>query len=90
MRFEWDSKKASANARKHRVTFEEAATVFGDPFAITFDDPDHSVGEHSLLAFGNSDRGRLLVVNYQERRGVIRLVSARRAIRAERHIYEEG
>ena len=90
VQFEWNSKKASTNARKHRVTFEEDATVFGDAFAITFDDPDHSVGERRLLAFGISDQGRLLVVSYQERRGIIRLVSARRAIRAERHIYEEG
>ena len=43
MEFEWDPKKAGANVRKHDVTFQEAAAVFGDPLAITFEDPDHSV-----------------------------------------------
>jgi uncharacterized DUF497 family protein len=90
MDFEWDAKKASSNVRDHRIAFEEASTVFGDPLAVTFADPDHSIGESRLLTFGMSDRGRLLVVSHTERRGVIRIVSARRAVRAERHIYEEG
>jgi hypothetical protein len=45
MRFEWDPKKAETNSKKHGVTFQEAATVFGDPLAITFQDPDHSEAE---------------------------------------------
>ncbi|MCX5803865.1 MAG: BrnT family toxin, partial [Proteobacteria bacterium] len=45
MEFEWDPKKAVANVRKHNVTLQEAATVFGDPLAITFEDPDHSTDE---------------------------------------------
>lgn len=45
MDFEWDPKKPAENLRKHRVSFEEASTVFGDPLAITFPDPDHSIGE---------------------------------------------
>lgn len=90
MDFEWDIKKASANARKHKVSFVEASTVFGDSFAITFADPDHSVGERRFLTFGMSDRGRLLVVSHTEHRGAVRIISARRGLRAERQIYEEG
>jgi uncharacterized DUF497 family protein len=52
--FEWDEKKARANQQKHGVSFHEAATVFGDPLAITFNDPDHSRGEPRLLTFGMS------------------------------------
>jgi len=49
MEFEWDPKKAEANKRKHDVSFHEAATVFGDPLAITFTDPDHSINEERYL-----------------------------------------
>ena len=90
MRFEWDSKKAAENLRKHRVSFEEASTVFGDSFAITFPDPDHSRGESRFLTFGLSHEGRLLAVIHTDRRGAVRIVSARRALRGERRIYEEG
>ena len=90
MDFEWDPKKASLNVRDHRVTFEEASTAFGDFLAATFPDPDHSVGEIRLLTFGMSDQGRLLIVSHTERGGVVRIISARRALRAERRIYEEG
>jgi uncharacterized protein len=90
MNFEWDPKKASLNVRGHRVTFEEASTVFGDSLAVTFADPDNSVGENRHLTFGMSDQGRLIVVSHTERRGVVRIISARRAVRAERKIYEEG
>ena len=90
MQFAWDPKKAASNLRDHRVTFEEASSIFGDPLAITFDDPDHSEGESRHLTFGLSEQGRLLVVSHTERRGVVRIISARRASRAERHIYEEG
>jgi uncharacterized protein len=90
MQFAWDPSKAASNLRDHRVTFEEASSVFGDALAITFDDPDHSEGESRLLTFGLSEQGRLLVVSHTERRGVVRIISARRATRAERKIYEEG
>ena len=90
MQFAWDPKKAASNLRDHKVTFEEASSVFGDSLAITFDDPDHSEGESRLLTFGLSEQGRLLVVSHTERRGVVRIISARRASRAERRIYEEG
>lgn len=62
MQFEWDDRKAVANERKHGVSFHEAATVFGDPLAITFLDPDHSDDEFRFLTFGMSQSSRLLVV----------------------------
>ena len=90
MKFEWDARKAAENRRKHRVSFEEASTVFGDPLAITFPDPDHSVGERRHLTFGLSGEGRLLAVSHIDRRDVVRIISARRALRSERRIYEQG
>ena len=90
MQFAWDSKKAASNLRDHEITFEEASSVFGDALAVTFDDPDHSEGESRLLTFGLSREGRLLVVSHTERRGIVRIISARRATRPERQIYEEG
>ena len=90
MEFTWDPKKSASNLRDHKVTFEEASSVFGDSLAVTFDDPDHSEGESRVLTFGLSEQGRLLVISHTERRGVVRIISARRATRAERRIYEEG
>ncbi len=89
MKFEWDSKKAEINLRKHQVAFEEAASIFGDPLAITFRDPDHSVGERRYLTFGISQSGLLLVISHTYRGEMARIISARRATRAERNIYEE-
>jgi len=62
VRFEWDTKKAKKNLRKHGVSFEEAVTVFYDPLSATFDDPDHSVGEDLFITIGLSSRDRLIVV----------------------------
>lgn len=90
MEFEWDTEKAAANLRKHRVSFEEASSVFGDPLAITFHDPDHSNGEVRWLTFGVSRSGLMLVVSHTQRGKRVRLISARRTIRAERKIHEEG
>jgi hypothetical protein len=64
MEFEWDPRKAAANVRKHNVAFQEAATVFGDPLAITFEDPDHSMEENRYITFGLSLQNRLLVVSH--------------------------
>jgi hypothetical protein len=89
MRFEWDARKAAANSRKHGVAFDEAATALRDELAVTGHDPDHSFDEDRFLTFGVSTRGRLLVVAHTERRGVIRIISARLATRSERKIYEE-
>lgn len=90
LKFEWGEDKAAANLAKHGVSFEEAATVFGDPLAITFADPDHSQGEARLLTFGVSSlRKRLLVVAHTERGRKVRIISARRATKRERIIYEQ-
>jgi uncharacterized DUF497 family protein len=90
MRFEADPAKAAQNLKKHKVSFEEAASVFGDSMAYTFPDPDHSLGEERWLTFGMSRMGRILAIIYTERRGTIRLISARLATKHERSIYEEG
>jgi uncharacterized DUF497 family protein len=90
MEFEWDPDKAKANLKKHDVSFHEASTVFGDPLAITFNDPDHSIREHRFLTFGYSRMSHLLVVVHTERHGKTRIISARRATRQERKIYEDG
>ena len=89
-RFEWDGSKAALNLRKHGVSFEEAASVFNDPLAYTFADPDHSVEEERLLTFGHSHAGRVLAVVHAECSRTIRIISARRATRHERGIYEQG
>lgn len=90
MEFEWNPAKAEVNEKKHGVTFLEAATVFGDPLAITFSDPDHSVNEHRYPTFGLSRFDRLLVVSHTDRAGRIRIISARVMTHKEGKIYEEG
>jgi uncharacterized protein len=90
MDFEWDPKKAEENERKHKVGFSEASTVFGDSLAVTFFDPDHSLDEYRFLSFGVSRTGRLLVVSHAEREGRVRIITARKATRRERKIYEDG
>lgn len=87
--FEWDPKKTESNARKHRVTFDEASTVFADPLALLMPDPDHSLGEERYLLLGMSNRRRLVVVAFAERPPRTRLISARRATRQEQRGYEE-
>ena len=62
MRFQWNARKATANLAKHKVSFDEASTVFGDPLAVTINDPDSSADENRLLTKGMSQRWRLLVV----------------------------
>ncbi|MBW2570638.1 MAG: BrnT family toxin [Deltaproteobacteria bacterium] len=90
MKFEWNKGKAELNLKKHETSFREAATVFGDPLAITFDDHDHSVDECRLITFGLSRFNQLLVVSHTEREGKMRIISARPMTRQERKIYEEG
>lgn len=89
MDFEIDPAKAALNLKKHRVSFEEAASVFGDPLAFTFADPDHSIDEDRWLMFGLSQRARILAVVYTQRRGRYRIIGGRLATRHERKIYEE-
>ena len=88
MRFEWDSEKAAENIRKHRVSFDEAATAFFDPLSMTVLDPDHSVGERRFITMGASSTGRILVVAHTERGSTLRIISARLAGASERKRYE--
>ena len=90
LRFEWNPGKAAGNLAKHGVSFEEAATVFGDPLGRIVDDPRHSVDEPRQALLGRSERQRLLVVMFTVRGKAIRLISARRATPRERREYEEG
>jgi uncharacterized protein len=88
--FEWDTVKAAENVKNHKVSFEEGRTVFLDPLAQTLPDPDHSEGEERWIEISYSTSNRLLVVNFTERQGTIRLISCRTAERRERRKYEEG
>ena len=90
LEFEWDDEKASSNVQKHGVEFHEAKTVFGDPQAETFFDPDHSENEVRFLTFGLSGSGRLLVVAHTDRNEKVRIISARQMTRRERKDHEEG
>ena len=90
LHFEWDEENAKTNLKKHRVSFDEAITVFLDPFSITIPDPDHSVDEQRYIDIGSSDKGRVLVVVYTERRSSIRIISCRKATLSERKLHEEG
>ncbi|MFP4086796.1 MAG: BrnT family toxin [Desulfobacteraceae bacterium] len=90
MKIEWDPRKAESNRIKHGVSFEEAATVFREPLAATGADPDHSITEDRFITFGVSEVGRLLVVSHTERGEIIRIISARKATKGERKLYEEG
>jgi len=87
--FEWDEDKAESNRRKHKVTFDEAQTVFLDEFSITVPDAEHSQTEARFRIVGMSDMKRLLVVSFTERGARMRLISARKARRSEIRDYEE-
>lgn len=90
MTFEWDARKAAANLKKHHVAFEDAATVFLDPLAMTFPDPDRLLEERREITIGCTIRGNLVFVSPCERGARIRVISARLATRTERKQYEEG
>ena len=90
LRFEWDPRKAAVNRTRHKVSFEEAVTVFGDPLGRITDDPRHSETEERYVLLGQSARRRLLAVMFTERGQVIRLISARKATRREGREYEEN
>jgi uncharacterized protein len=89
MRFEWDASKAASNAKKHKVTFEVAKTVFYDDFAVQFFDEEHSFDEERFLLLGMSSDARLLLVCHCEREDgdVIRIISARKATETEAQNY---
>jgi uncharacterized protein len=90
VRFTWDARKAELNFRKHGISFSEASTVFGDPFATTIPDPVHSDLELRFITLGVSSEGRLLVVSHTEDDETLRLISAREAMTQERKRYESG
>ncbi len=88
--FDWDPKKEETNRLKHGVSFDEAATVFLDPHALSGPDPDHSVDEERYITFGYSQLGRLLAVCHAYRPGTIRIINARPPTRGDRKLYEDG
>ena len=90
MDFEWDPVKATRTSTSTESPFAEAATSFGDPLAITFNDPEHCVDEDRDLTFGHSVGGDLLVVSHTDRDDRTRIISARQAGRKERRIHEQG
>jgi uncharacterized DUF497 family protein len=90
MRFEWDAGKAARNLTKHGLSFQEAATVLGDPLSVTFADPDHSRSEDRFITIGHTRRGRLVLVAHADRGTNVRIISAREATTRERKIYEES
>jgi uncharacterized DUF497 family protein len=87
--YEWDPTKAKANLRKHRVSSEEAATVFLDPLAVTYPDPDHSGEEMREITVGHSSKGRVLFLSHTQRGDRTRIIGARGATRREQKQYEE-
>ncbi len=89
MIYEWDLQKARRDLQKHGVAFDEAASVFLDPTALTFSDPDHSEEEDREITIGLSGKGRVIFVSHCERGERLRLISARKASRKERQQYEE-
>lgn len=89
LEFEWDLRKAETNLRKHKVTFQEASTVFADPLSATIHDPDHSDIEDRYLTIGLSIVGRILIIAHSERNNRIRIISARELTSPEKRHYEE-
>ncbi len=90
MKFEWDPKKAITNQHKHRISFEEAITAFDDPFALIEGDPRHASESRDRL-IGEAEPGVIVVVYTIRKSGAVyRIISARRASKRERRIYEES
>jgi uncharacterized DUF497 family protein len=89
-KFEWDFQKAERNLRKHGVSFDEAVSVFGDELALTFSDTDHTESEDRSRTYGMSNKTRLLVLIHTERKNNVRIISARKATRYEKNIYDNG
>lgn len=90
IRFNWDPRKGESNLRKHGVTFEEASTVFYDPYGLIIEDPEHSWAEERFILLGTSWQSRLLIVChcYREEAGEIRIIPARKATKHESKAYE--
>jgi uncharacterized DUF497 family protein len=88
--YEWNPKKAKANLHRHRVSFEEAATVFLDPLAVTYPDPHHSEDEDREITIGHSAKRGVVFLSHTQRGDRIRIISARKVTRRERKQYEES
>ena len=93
--FEWDDHKASENFKKHKISFDEAKTVFNDPFLMTFPDENHSEAEERLISIGTSSFNKVLLVVHTEHEEtetaiLIRIISCRKATPSERRVYEES
>ena len=89
MNFSWDKNKAKINQHKHDVSFAEASTVFGDPLSITIDDQEHSDYEKRFVIVGCSLNMEVLIVIHTDNEGTIRIISARKATKRERSLYED-
>lgn len=91
MLFEWNEEKNQRNQQKHGISFEEATVVFDDAYAILFDDPDHSIYEERFLIIGMSNVKGVCIVSHCYRSGenAVRIISARKATKTERSVYEE-
>lgn len=89
LQFEWDDYKAKLNFKKHGIIFEEAKSIFRDPFAYIFDDEWNSIAEKRELIIGHDDKNRLLLVCFTERNQIIRIISARLVTNKERQDYEQ-
>ena len=89
--FEWDNNKDEINMKKHKISFEEAKTVFYDEEALVIDDPEHSQEEERFIILGLSKKANLLVVChcYRASDTVIRIISARKATKSETNQYNE-
>ena len=91
MIYRWDPKKAAANLKKHKVSFDEATSVFTDPFALTFDDPDHSLDEKRFITIGTSSKQRILFLAHADRgEDHVRIIHARPATKTEAHAYQKS
>lgn len=91
MIYEWDPKKATENLQKHKVSFDEAASVFTDPFALTFDDPDHSADQRRFITIGTSNKDRILFLSHADQGDDhVRIISARGATKSEAYAYQES
>jgi uncharacterized DUF497 family protein len=90
LKFEWDRRKAVLNIKKHGVSFEDAATAFGDPLSVTIHDPKHSDDEDRFLLLGETQDKKLVVVAHTDRKDTIRLINARPATRQEREDHEKS
>jgi uncharacterized DUF497 family protein len=93
--FEWDKNKAQLNLRKHKVSFEEAKSLFNDPLLLTYSDEVHSNTGERYISIGMSNRSRILIVIHADRKEAenpitIRIISCRRTTASERQQYEEG